>query len=416
MKKQISIFFLMMLILLGATGVQGDRITLKNGGKLDGVIVEQDEVQITLRTAGGTISMPRSVIESIEITPRGQTHLELGDSFFHAGQLDKAEAEYELALAEQDSFEKARLALIRVEKERARTLAEEIETAAQHAQRIALRGDYERAVSYLTQLLNTQYPNQKILIQKRAEIRLQLADNYINHHRYGQAKETLLLASQDGASPVRLHTLMGIINQREGRFAQAREEFHLARKAADAEQRTFLARMEKEAAEEEARIKRLHARASGQVPPELAASTARILSQKELIREYIERASKQYKVDPLLVEAVIFAESGFRVDAISRAGALGLMQLMPGTAQDMGVEDPMDPEQNIRGGTRYLSLMLKEFKGDLSKALAAYNAGPYTVHIYGGIPPYRETRAYVPKVINHYNRLRENGSSLSRTG
>jgi soluble lytic murein transglycosylase len=117
----------------------------------------------------------------------------------------------------------------------------------------------------------------------------------------------------------------------------------------------------------------------------------------------IMRAARAYQVQPGLVKAVIAAESKFDASAISRKGALGLMQLMPSTARSLGVEEPFEPVDNILGGVRYLRSMLTRY-GDVSRALAAYNAGPDAVDYYGGIPPYDETRAYVTRVLDYYRR------------
>ena len=112
----------------------------------------------------------------------------------------------------------------------------------------------------------------------------------------------------------------------------------------------------------------------------------------------IEDAAREHGVDPALVRAVIHAESGFNPRARSRKGAMGLMQLMPGTASDMGVRDPWVVQQNIQGGVKYLAMLLAEFKGDITLATAAYNAGPGAVDRYGGVPPIEETRTYVQRV------------------
>ena len=116
----------------------------------------------------------------------------------------------------------------------------------------------------------------------------------------------------------------------------------------------------------------------------------------------INTYSNQFGLDSKLVRAVVKEESGFQPFALSTSGAMGLMQLMPGTAEGLGVTDAYNIEQNILGGTQYLYYQLKAFDGDLKLALAAYNAGPNAVKKYGGIPPYEQTQNYVKKVTNSY--------------
>jgi soluble lytic murein transglycosylase-like protein len=115
-------------------------------------------------------------------------------------------------------------------------------------------------------------------------------------------------------------------------------------------------------------------------------------------------ASDRHQVDADLINSVIKAESGFNPRARSPKGAQGLMQLMPGTASKLGVKDAYEPGVNIEGGTRYLRQLLEQYHGDAIKALAAYNAGPGRVEQYQGVPPYRETRNYVRRVITDFNR------------
>ena len=122
------------------------------------------------------------------------------------------------------------------------------------------------------------------------------------------------------------------------------------------------------------------------------------------ITEAVNSASGRYRIDPDLVNSVIRAESGFKVHAISPKGAQGLMQLMPGTASNLGVSNAFDPNANVDGGTRYLRELLERYNFDLVKALAAYNAGPHRVEQYNGVPPYLETRKYVASIVRDFNR------------
>ena len=131
-------------------------------------------------------------------------------------------------------------------------------------------------------------------------------------------------------------------------------------------------------------------------PPDPAAGDA---NSRSSIQGSIAEAARKYKLPRQLIHSVIQAESSFRADAVSPAGAQGLMQLMPATARELGVTDPFDVQQNIDGGAKYLRQMLDRFGGDLKLALAAYNAGPGTVARYDGDVPYRETRDYVRRVL-----------------
>jgi hypothetical protein len=122
------------------------------------------------------------------------------------------------------------------------------------------------------------------------------------------------------------------------------------------------------------------------------------------LNQVVSIASAEYHLDPDLVNSVIHAESGFNAHAVSPKGARGLMQLMPGTGSKLGVSDAFDPQANVTGGSRYLRELLERYNFDLVKALAAYNAGPERVDQYRGVPPFRETRNYVARIVHEYNK------------
>ncbi len=130
--------------------------------------------------------------------------------------------------------------------------------------------------------------------------------------------------------------------------------------------------------------------------------------------QILSRAGQAHNLDVDLLASVVHAESGGNTHAVSRAGARGLMQLMPGTAATLGVKDSFQPDQNVRGGSAYLDALLTRYHDNLALALAAYNAGPEAVDRYHGIPPYRETRAYVARVIHEFNRRVRAREALTR--
>jgi len=128
------------------------------------------------------------------------------------------------------------------------------------------------------------------------------------------------------------------------------------------------------------------------------------------LQEIISRYARHFRLEEALVRAVIKVESDFNPNAVSRRGALGLMQLVPKTARLLNVNDPLDPEQCVRGGSHYLRMMLDQFDGNLDLALAAYNAGPTAVKRYGGVPPFAETQSYLVKVkqyLQHYRTAKD---------
>ena len=136
------------------------------------------------------------------------------------------------------------------------------------------------------------------------------------------------------------------------------------------------------------------------VSPAAGAATGNTSSAD--LRRIVHEVSVEHGMDPRLVHAVVTVESGYNPRAVSRKGALGLMQLMPDTARRLAVKDPFDPVQNVRGGVRELARLMDRYVGDLPRALAAYNAGEGAVDRYRGVPPFRETRRYVERIMTLY--------------
>ncbi len=135
------------------------------------------------------------------------------------------------------------------------------------------------------------------------------------------------------------------------------------------------------------------------------APSGSMMTRLDKYEGYIDEASKKFGVDKNIIKSVILAESAGKSNAVSKANAKGLMQLMDGTAKDMGVNNSWDPKENIFGGTKYLANMLRKYKGDINLALAAYNAGPGNVDKHKGIPPFKETKTYITRVLGYYNHL-----------
>lgn len=134
-----------------------------------------------------------------------------------------------------------------------------------------------------------------------------------------------------------------------------------------------------------------------QRPPSVSGRKA-----EHLYHTFIIQTASHHQIDPALIKAIIMAESGYNTKAVSKKGAKGLMQLMPGTAQSLGVEDIFNPHQNITGGVQYFKQMVNRFNGDVKLALAAYNAGSRNVRNYNGVPPFKATHSYIKKVFKYY--------------
>lgn len=154
-------------------------------------------------------------------------------------------------------------------------------------------------------------------------------------------------------------------------------------------------------------FEQLMATASSSSSSSISASSHSYSGCEQDFNNIIKEASQKYGVEEELVRAIIKQESGFNPNAVSCAGAQGLMQLMPETAKGLGVADPMDPRDNVMGGVKYIKQMLDRYDGNKTKALAAYNAGPGNVDHYGGVPPFSETQNYVNNILSMYQEYKK---------
>jgi soluble lytic murein transglycosylase-like protein len=210
---------------------------------------------------------------------------------------------------------------------------------------------------------------------------------------YGDAGETALAPSDQRQQPV-----PDVFAELEGRFSSMIAS--VSKQLAALEQKITGALREL-VAQCRAAARTTSASASTSISGSAPTSTSRSSTAFDGV---IDRAAQRHELDPALLSAVVERESNYDPHAVSKAGAMGLMQLMPDTARGLGVRDPFDPAQNVEGGATYLRGLIDRYHGRLDFALAAYNAGPGAVDHYGGVPPYAETRAYVQGILGAYRR------------
>lgn len=401
----------LMLTALAGGAARGDAVQLTNGGTVRGIVVAETEEAVTVNVGHGFVTFARDQIAGIVPTDPGPLHLEAARKLLARGLLDQAELRFREAAESVECATPARDGLDAVARQRRRVEDSRIQSEMNRARTLAASGQTRKAVDALSEAIAGRGGDDRSLALL-GELRCRLAYEYIDRIQYTKAAEQILLAREEGAPMADLRYLLGLLSQAQGRALPARYEIALA-----LEEKPELAQAYPSAAAQE--IPRM-----ALVGPEAAEGGEVVSWQQSLttprreggvpglarsiapeIREAVRRHSSRYQVPESLVIAVIEAESSFNPRAVSPAGARGLMQLMPGTARDMGVADPFNADENIRGGTKYLSLMLNRFDNNMRFALAAYNAGPETVKFHGDVPPYPETQRYVKRVLARYHEL-----------
>lgn len=385
-----SLFLL--LLCVAAWPARGDVVYLSAGQPLRGVITRETESEIVLRQYMSEMTLQKPRIARIEKEDNGPILFRYAEDALRQNRWGLAEEYGRLAL--EAGYDRARVQALLARMKARRDLYMEalLEKELQEASDL-LRSDRKDSALESLNRFEAKYGTHPRLRALRGEILCHLAMERINHVEYTEAYRLLQLAREDAAPPGTLHQVLGILQQKEGRVALARAEFALAREYR-AKQRP------------DPLLPPLP-----DLPPEVVAKRppppgSVVRRARPEILALIHRYAELRRLDPDLVEAVVHSESSFRVDAVSPVGAEGLMQLMPGTARELNVKNSFDPEDNIAGGTLYLRRMLDQFDGNPELALAAYNAGPGAVKFYKGVPPYKETRTYIRRVLSEMERIK----------
>lgn len=360
-----------------------DAVCLKSGQVIEGCITFESNQSINVESVGGTVSVMRHSVSKVIHSAPGESELLLGQKLLQRNKLERAQyflhrsAQYSAWRAEsEEALQHIQDLLNQKDQQRLAQEQEEIE-------RVIQRQGIQAGISELERRYKDE---NEFWGSLRGKFHLTLARDRINHLDLTQAERHLLLAEKYGVDPedwkkvqqqllaMRKQTLL----QGPSALAQHQYTKKAAPKMIDLKAGQFLATIQK-------------AQARGEkIPP---------LEFLELVDQY----ARENSLDPFLVWALIETESAWNKDAVSSKGAQGLMQLMPMTAQDLEVRDPFDPEENIKGGTQYMSMLIQMFD-DLDTALAAYNVGPGRVE-RDGVPP--AGKRYVEKVRGRFNNLQQ---------
>jgi tetratricopeptide (TPR) repeat protein len=424
---------LLLLLLAAPSWCLADTVFLQNGRKIEGRILARTNGELKVDLfSGGVVNLKEAEVDHVEERAPKKTLLDQASGLVEAAQYEKALKILDEGLDKSSKDED-------IKKARDQVLGKLVEKAAKDAKKMAEAGKFDDIANLAGPLLK-RLPEGAARSQSVdwfTRLYLEKVAQDIDHIRYADAAKTLAQANEMGIKDARMHLLLGTMHQQMGRWTLAGNEYqmalvmdpdlHDAKIALDKTNREIsrlglekVSAIDKtkemlalstalEKKVEEARpIKKPNETVAAVVPPVLINQT-----EFQKIAQYIpkncnqydaiiERASQKYHVETAWIKAIIMQESSFNPKDKSPVGAKGLMQLMDGTAKEVGVKDSYDPEQNIMGGTCYFRDMLVQFKQDPILALAAYNAGPGAVTFYKGVPPYKETQGYVRRVPMYY--------------
>lgn len=368
---------------------QLDRLHLKNGTTIAGHIYNRDTNFVSIENASGMMIFAKSQISKIAESKPGESELSLGILLFERKQFNKAKELLERSLKHDAWNEPSKEYLDYIDIEmHGRVYETELNYIEDLIASKGLENCFEqmekeyatkamkssRYRGYLHYLMAKQYFDQRD--KRNAMHYIALAEKYGHRSELETIQQLKILIEGKGEA----HRSNS--NRKGGYFASNQYLYY----GTLHDQKLLIERVKKE-------ITGLK-----QTPP------------LDTLTMVVQHAA-QHHIDPLLVIALIQQESAWKKDAVSSAGAKGLMQLMPGTAKDLGVINLFDPKQNVKGGVQYLSTMLKTF-GEIDLALAAYNAGPANVIKYRGIPPFSETHDYIKNIKRNYDRLNPTSTGI----
>ncbi len=381
------------LLALAAWPAPADVVYLNQNQALRGVVVHETTGEIVLKQFMSEMTLHKDKILRVEKEDNGPILYRYAEDALRQNRWSLTEEYARMALERGYDQNRVRALLVKMKAQRDLHMESLLDRQLLNATELLRAGKRDSALETLNRFEKT-YGTHPRLRALRGEILCHMAVDEMNHLEYTQAYTLLEQAREDSAPAGTLHQVLGMLQAKEGRVTMARYEFALARQFKNKQRPDPLLPP----------LPELPAEVVVKVAPPPARPVGP--KDKETVVELIARYAQLRKLDATLVEAVVRAESNYRADAVSPVGAVGLMQLMPGTARDLKVKNSYDPEDNIAGGTLYLRQMLDQFDNNHELALAAYNAGPGAVKFYKGIPPYRETQNYVKKVLREREKIR----------